>query len=451
MFTKTRHKLTLYFAGIFIVFMIVINGICYFLLSSIIYSKSEKEIQILADIELEEHAPDLIIWNSKTQHDSGDGESGHGELEHGNEHEGDRNKKEDITFLLPVYYVIDSNGQWVAGNQQTSLNETEIIGQLSHWLPKTGEAKYITYKSGKKEEVHLLFAGRSVYKQGIYWGSVYTGADITQQVGVFQKLMAILLALSVVFFFISVFLGYVMSGRAMVPIVRSFERQRQFVADASHELRTPLSVIQSSMEVIEFEEGDRMQTFSKQVLDDMKDEVKRMSSLIAHLLTLARSDSDELQLQLESFSVNDELGKIWRKLQPLASENRLQLSIDANSGLQIHADRERFRQLMMILIDNAMQYTPENGQIRINAKQIGNQCLLSVSDTGIGIPKDKLKDIFERFYQVDPSRSGGNSGLGLSIARWIVESHGGTIKVESDLGKGSTFTVILPVDAPASR
>jgi signal transduction histidine kinase len=178
----------------------------------------------------------------------------------------------------------------------------------------------------------------------------------------------------------------------------------------------------------------------------MKDEVQRMSSLAGHLLALARADTGKLQLRMESFDVREELETLMRKTQPLAAAKNLQLSLEADAGLRIQADRERFRQLAVILVDNAIQYTPDHGQIRIAAGRQDARLVLSVSDTGIGIPKEKLEDIFERFYRADASRSHtkGNAGLGLSIAKWIAESHGGTITAESEPGQGSTFTLVIP-------
>ncbi|MEB3102190.1 sensor histidine kinase [Ferviditalea candida] len=454
MFKKTRNRLTLFFAGIMIVFMIVFNGISYLILSSIIYSEREKEIQFLAEMQVEEHTRELIAANPQASRNVDRKNEGHDEenKEHEDSGQGREKTPKNKLILRPFYYVLDRSGNWVAGEQPSQLNKDRIVQQLKKWIPKSEEVKYLDYRTKSQGEMHLLFAGRPVYVNGNYMGSVYTGADISQQTEIFKKLMMILSVMSGLFFVVSVMLGYAMSGRAMIPIIRSFQRQRQFVADASHELRTPLSVLQSSLEVIEDEERGRMGPFSVQVLDDMKDEVKRMSALVAHMLTLARADAAEIQLQIEEFPLVEELEKLMRRFQPLAAEKEQQLMVEAESNLQVRADRERIRQLLIILIDNAIQYTPEGGSIRVAVQPKGDILTISVSDTGIGIPAEKQKDIFERFYRVDPSRSrsAGNAGLGLSIAKWIAESHGGAIKVESEQGKGSTFIVSLPIH-PVSK
>jgi signal transduction histidine kinase len=427
MIKRTRLRLTLQFTGMMITFLISFNAIGYYLLSSTVFSGREQEIQVLADQEMKEHSPDL-------EHDR-DKLNPWGEEEENAEDEGyehSREMREPVaTSLLPFYLILDSEGQRIAGDWPHALDQDALVRQLDHWLPKSGEVKYLDYRDDQNNK---------------YLGSIVTGADITQQTEILHHLIRILIALSVLFLAVSAVLGHVMSGRAMVPISRSFERQRQFVADASHELRTPISIIHASLEVIEAEEGDRMQPFSRQVLDDMKDEVQRMSSLAGHLLALARADTGKLQLRMESFDVREELETLMRKTQPLAAAKNLQLSLEADAGLRIQADRERFRQLAVILVDNAIQYTPDHGQIRIAAGRQDARLVLSVSDTGIGIPKEKLEDIFERFYRADASRSHtkGNAGLGLSIAKWIAESHGGTITAESEPGQGSTFTLVIP-------
>jgi signal transduction histidine kinase len=260
--------------------------------------------------------------------------------------------------------------------------------------------------------------------------------------------MFVLTGLSSLFVFVSALLGYVMSGRAMKPIVKSFERQRRFISDASHELRTPLSIIHASLEVLEAEEGSKLESFSRQVLDDLKDETRRMSSLVTHLLSMAQGDSSEFRLNTENFLLRDEIMKVIRQVKPLAQEKDLFLETKIPSDLPVYADKDRLRQLLLILLDNALRYTPKGGGgITVTALPEGRDVKLMVTDTGIGIPQEQHEEIFERFFRADPSRGrgAGQVGLGLSIAKWIAEAHGGRISVQSSPGEGSTFTVRLPI------
>nr|WP_243237189.1 ATP-binding protein [Heliobacterium chlorum] len=237
----------------------------------------------------------------------------------------------------------------------------------------------------------------------------------------------------------------------MVPIVQSFTRQREFVADASHELRTPLSVLHSSIEVIEADDRRNLSEFSQQVLSDMKDEVRRMTRLVGDLLTLARADSGNLELLRETFDLRSLIDQILRTFQHQATSKGVALEAEGLPTIPIWGDRERIAQLLFILVDNAVKYTPIGGKITLSlavAKQTkGQQVRVIVQDSGIGIPLNDQPRIFDRFYRVDKGRSRqmGGTGLGLSIARWIVEAHGGTIQVESTPGRGSTFSVSLPL------
>lgn len=451
MFSKTRKKLTLFFATLMILFLISFNGIGYFVLSSIVYSEREREIQILADKLAEKYKKELVrksetINNGKVK--ARELRIKKDDEEHKEEDDDFREVLEGSrTVLRPFYFILNARGDFVAGDYPPGFNLDEGMQEIKSWIPKPGEVRYLTMKTANGPKMNLLFSGRPVYQQEEYLGSVYTGAEISQQLNVLHQLMLVLAGLSVLFLLLSVFLGYLMSGRAMIPIIRAFNKQKQFVADASHELRTPISVIQASLEVLEAEEQERLQPFSKQVLMDLKDEVKRMSGLVAHMLTLARADSSEYELRPEPFSMNEELEKLYRKVLPLAEAKSQHLNLKTEPYLEVSADRERILQLLMILVDNAIQYTPENGTIEIFAKSQNGLLILAVSDNGIGIAKEKQQEIFERFYRGDKSRSRseGNLGLGLSIAKWIVESHGGTIRIQSESGKGSIFAVSLPI------
>jgi two-component system, OmpR family, sensor histidine kinase CiaH len=244
--------------------------------------------------------------------------------------------------------------------------------------------------------------------------------------------------------------GHFLAKRAMIPIKQSFTRQREFVADASHELRTPLSVLLASVDVVQADEGNRMSSFSTQVLHDMKDEIRKMSKIVGDLLTLARADTGVLELLKEIFDAQYVTKQVIRSLQTLASEKKIDIELEGPDALPVYADPERINQLLYILIDNAIKYTPQEGHVKVKLESVvdaGPKLKITVHDTGISIASEHQKLIFERFYRVDKirSREASGTGLGLAIARWIVEAHGGTIAVESEPGKGSSFIVLLPV------
>ncbi len=220
----------------------------------------------------------------------------------------------------------------------------------------------------------------------------------------------------------------------------SFRRERQFTADASHELRTPLTAMQAILSVTR--QRKRNPTEYEQALDDLSAETERLRSLTESLLTLARGDLQPAALN-ETIDLSTLLEDVTESLRPLAEAKGLELACETESRLTVRGESDGLIRLFINLLDNAIKYT-EHGRIEVSARRRGAQVHIEISDSGIGIPASGLPHIFERFYQVEQSRSKSGSGLGLALAQQIVTAHGGTIAVASQLGKGSTFSVELP-------
>ena len=185
--------------------------------------------------------------------------------------------------------------------------------------------------------------------------------------------------------------------------------------------------------------------FLKQVIEDVRDEVKKMTKLVGDLLTVARTDGRANQLKPVRMDLVSAAQQTVRIMRPFAEKKDIVIDEELPKRAEIHADEQKIRQLILILVDNAVKYTPEHGRISVRVQEEKGNVELFVSDTGIGIAPEHQERIFERFYRVDKARSrrmGGN-GLGLAIAREIVEAHGGSITLESEPGKGTTFRVQL--------
>jgi heavy metal sensor kinase len=229
----------------------------------------------------------------------------------------------------------------------------------------------------------------------------------------------------------------------------AFRRQRQFTADASHELRTPMTVIKGQIEVALQRERDP-QAY-RRVLQAVNEEVDRMIRLVGSLLTLARADAGQIPIALEPVSLPDVVGAAIEQVRPLAGQRRVDLQISSSRPVTLRADDDLVLQLLLNLLDNAIKYTAAGGEVTVGWNADGRDVELWVRDTGSGIAQEHLPHLFDRFYRVDKARSRaeGGTGLGLSICRWIAEAHGGSISVDSSLGKGSTFTVWLPNRQPA--
>jgi heavy metal sensor kinase len=229
----------------------------------------------------------------------------------------------------------------------------------------------------------------------------------------------------------------------------AFQKQRQFAADASHELRTPLAIIQAESSLAL--DKKRSQTEYRRSLELVSQEVAYMSEIIGKLLLLAREDAGSETAGFQEVNVRDLLSELSSDVETLAQEKGLAFSLGPMDSLTVKGDRLKLRQLFLNILDNAIRYTPSGGTVSgILVRKNGNVCV-SISDTGIGIPTEDLPLIFERFYRVDKarSRSEGGMGLGLAIADSIARLHGGKIEVESQVGKGSTFHIILPMVDPS--
>ncbi len=238
--------------------------------------------------------------------------------------------------------------------------------------------------------------------------------------------------------------GHYLARRAMVPIQAAWEKQQRFVADASHELRTPVAGIYSNAELMLRHPEHTIHDESGRVHTIMT-ESKRLSKLITSLLVLARSDADKEELQFAAVAVSEVVEVAAAYFQSLEEVSGVSLSVRCEQGLIVWADQERLHQLLIILLDNAVAYTPPGGRVTVTCRANEKHVIITIEDTGIGIAPSHLPHIFDRFYRVDQARTGGKgTGLGLAIARWIAEKHDGKITVESEPGKGSVFTIILP-------
>ncbi len=237
------------------------------------------------------------------------------------------------------------------------------------------------------------------------------------------------------------------SYNAMAEKIENFDQSRsQFVQNASHELKTPLATMKLLLENLIYQ-PDMPAELRAEFMQDMNHEIDRLSGIITDLLTLTKMDSVETAIKHEKFDFTELCIGAVHALQPAAEKNRLTLTMDVAKDVTLQGDESKLGQVIYNLIDNAIKYTPEGGSVHVTMKADGRNAVFAVRDTGVGIPEEDAKYIFDRFYRVDKARSRetGGTGLGLSIVRQMVQLHRGEIKVDSTFGKGSTFTVTLPL------
>ncbi|NBD25008.1 sensor histidine kinase [Paenibacillus glycinis] len=244
---------------------------------------------------------------------------------------------------------------------------------------------------------------------------------------------------------ISVLTGFFLAGRSLVPIRKSWEKQQRFVADASHELRTPTAIIHAQTELLLRNPAHSIEQEADQIAAILK-ESNRMNRLLDNLLTLARSDSNQLQLQSSFFKLDELVQEIAERFRLLAETKNVTVRYAAEQPVLFWGDEGRIRQLLIILMDNALKYTPESGTVEIRTRIQTSFLVIRVSDNGCGIADRDLPFVFDRFYRGDQARSRaeGGTGLGLSIAHWIAYAHGGTISIESTVNEGTIVELRLP-------
>ncbi|MCH1981820.1 HAMP domain-containing histidine kinase [Ruminococcus sp. OA3] len=240
--------------------------------------------------------------------------------------------------------------------------------------------------------------------------------------------------------------GYFVTGKALKPVEEALENEKRFTADASHELRTPAAVIMAQCEYALLPETDREEV--DECVKVILGQSRKMSSLISQLLMLARQDAGKEKLQLETVDIGMLTELVVRELKDRAARKDISLETDLQENLTMSGDQNLLMRMMVNLIENSIQYGRQGGTTWITLRKTGNHVEGCVRDNGIGIAREHHKDIWKRFYREDKTRKGtdeSHSGLGLSMVKWIVEAHHGSIEVTSQKGKGAVFSFRLPL------
>ncbi|MBR1653608.1 MAG: HAMP domain-containing histidine kinase [Clostridia bacterium] len=266
--------------------------------------------------------------------------------------------------------------------------------------------------------------------------------NVDGEIQALQTVSITLIAGTIIIIVISIIASYLLSRRALNPIMESWRKQTEFVQNASHELRTPLTVIQAKQELL-------LQEPNKKIIDKSEDinislnETRRLSKLVKDLMILARSDSNEVVLEKKNTDVDSLIRNILTPYIEFAELENKTVNMNLNCSKKINIDESRFSQLVVILLDNAIKYTSKGDTITINTNYTDNKFYLEVIDTGIGMSKEGIKHAFDRFYREDKARSRekGGSGLGLAIAYMITTLHGGVIKIQQNQPKGTKVIV----------
>jgi len=351
-----------------------------------------------------------------------------------------------------------------------------LAGYLPFSLAKTSHNA--TFSTVYIRAIHtnaLVLTIRLKGADGSVPGYVQFVIDINRDMALLGRLLTVLFWVGVGGIVVATGAFFIASERVLRPIRRSWERQQQFVGDASHELRTPLAVIQTNLDIV-LGHADQSVMDNLEWINHAKSESRRLVRLTGDLLTLAKADSHQTQITHERARLDEIVLEVFDTLEVFAEAKGIRMHVDiqgddvtpgqhanavpdspdeaggghegnAESAIFVWGDSGRLHQLCVILINNAIQYTMV-GEIHIRLTRIRQNVRLEVEDTGMGIEPNDVPRIFDRFYRAEKSRSrgGAGAGLGLAIAKWIVDSHHGRIEVDSKVGRGTVFRVILPTD-----
>lgn len=326
-----------------------------------------------------------------------------------------------------------SSSQPLDAEQLSKLTDKALAADSPRGRLKLGEAVY-TYLRAPLENQQ---------------GSVVVFHDTAEERRMLRGLLTALTVVGLICVLLSFGASYFLARRAIVPIEKAWQQQKDFLSDASHELRTPLSVTQANLDIVL---GCQEETVASQRkwLDNIREELKQMTTLVNSLLFLARADSQRQSQDRRRFSLTSALVRAVAPFGPVAAAKGVDLSSTTGPALTGFGDEAQIKQVLGILIDNALRHTPPGGRVSVRLAASGKNTVLEVADTGEGIAPEHLGKIFDRFYQVDKARHGG-AGLGLSIAKWIVESHGGRICVKSQVGLGTAFSLEFPWRQPPAN
>jgi signal transduction histidine kinase len=354
-------------------------------------------------------------------------------------------------------YAFDAQGNQVQLNRQPApaLAGMPVAGSLvaASAAADGRDVRVVDITIGTSVFPARLMTQRFVYRGDGQTYFLQALQDRSVEVETLQSLLTVLLVGGALVVVVSVLFGYVYARRALVPIRQSLgaqrealRRQREFAADASHELRTPLTVIRSSLEHLN-RHPDKAVGQQHEAIEDIDAEVAHLTMLVDDLLLLARSDSGALALDRMPLDLGDIAFEAAGALGRMAVDRGVHVEVDPEPTM-LDGDPARLRQLVTILVDNAIRHSPRDGQVNVIVRSAGGTASVEVDDQGPGVRDEDMPHVFDRFWRAPGAPSGG-TGLGLAIAKWIVDRHGGRIGVANRPTGGAAFRVELPTSSPA--
>ncbi len=421
MFEPVRIRLTAWYAAL----IAVVLGV----FSLFVYMQMARSIQTRIDAGLQNV---IDVTALSLQH----------EIE---EHEGKQVGEESFRQVLRTMHQRTFPRQGIAvfdGRRLVALKPGEG-GMVPEWHdPK--EAPFHT-NDNRRDAIGSVYVPLAETKYEIV-AAERLGAANTELAGVLQTLVTGVLSTLVLIAVVA----WLLAARSLKPVESMAQQQRQFMADASHELRTPISVARTAAEVTLESRSSTDEDF-RESLHVIRGQMSRLTRIVQDMFTLAQADAGVYTLQRSAFYLDELLRECVQAASILGSRRGVLVEMKPAAESLCHGDEGLVRQLAMILLDNAVKYTPEGGRVAVELAHSDRGYRISVADTGVGIPEEARPYVFRRFYRVDKARSrassehgGSGAGLGLAIGRWIAEAHQGTLELTRSGPGGSVFTAYLP-------
>lgn len=421
MFKKLRNR--------FLILNLVIISVMLLISFTSIYAITHKNIYTQIDMDL-----DKLSGND----DKGNKPKINGDMPNDKQMDAPQNDFTKGQGPMERYaFTVTTDGNW---NKLSTFSRFSISDEFYESAKKAAINKKVNRGYISVDDTDLAFViNHTSSGYNLYF------LDIT-----FQKntLRSLIYTFTIVAFFMLIIIFLIsrfFANRSIQPIKEAFDKQKQFIADASHELKTPLTVINTNVDVLLSNKDDLIHNQSKW-LYYIKSEAERMNKLTSDLLYLAQVDYSDVKMIFSDFNLSEAVEHIILTMEGVVYENNIALHYDIEPNLIVSGNIEQIKQVIMIFLDNAIKYTDKKGKINLVLNKAHNKINLSVINTGKGIPEEHISKIFNRFYRTDKSRArdSGGYGLGLAIAKAIVEQHNGKISVKSIVDKETTFTIELP-------
>ncbi len=354
--------------------------------------------------------------------------------------------QEKPRYGLYIIGIKEADGRLILKETDSSPAVKEVSDYFHSATCCQADPTIIKLKHQSEDERYMLASVRITNEKG-QTGTLFAAKNLSAVHEQMENWLIMLMITGIAAFLLSILIGDRLAKRAMNPVIKNVERQRRFSADASHELRTPLSIFSASIEVLEEEEKDRLSSSGREILTDLKEESELMKKMVEDLLVLAKYDHHKMELSKEWFSLSELAHSVQQEYKMVVKTKQTILLDEREKDIRVFGDKLKCKQLLYILLDNALKFTESDGEIRIQLEKKREFAIVKISDNGLGIEEKDLPRIFERFFQGDEARSPkyGGTGLGLSIAKAIVDAHNGRIEADSKFGKGTSVAVWLPL------